>query len=35
MNWRFFALDILQLVLVLFVYTFIMADLFVKDVKEE
>lgn len=34
MNWRFFALDILQLLFVLFAYTFIMADFYVvKDVK--
>ena len=36
MNWRFFALDLLQLLLVLFSYSFIMADFyFVKDVKKE
>lgn len=34
MNWRFFALDIMQLLFVLFAYTFIMADFyFIKDIK--
>ena len=36
MNWRFFALDIIQLLLVLFAYTFVIADFyFIKDVKSE
>ena len=36
MNWRFFTLDIIQLLLVLFAYTFVMADFYIiKEVKEE
>ncbi|MAU13960.1 MAG: hypothetical protein CMH46_00285 [Muricauda sp.] len=36
MNWRFFSLDIIQLLGILFAYTFIMADFYVlKNIKEQ
>ncbi len=36
MNWRFFALDIIQLLFLIFAYTFVMSDFyFIKEIKKE